>query len=124
MATGTVKITEQTHKMVKKVTFDWTCSTGKVANKTTVNSYDGEVLRIVNMANTSTGTWSLKIFDSDGFDLLGSQGLDVMTSGSVDFGTSTGGSITYPLSAVSSKLTLDITSASTGSTGRTIVYIR
>ena len=123
MATGTVNITEQTHKMVKKVTFDWACSTGTVANKTTVNSYDGEVLRVVNMENTSTGTWSLQINDSDGIDLLGGQGA-AMTSGSADFGTSTGGSITYPLSAVSSKLTLNISSASTGSIGQTIVYVR
>ena len=123
MATGTVTITEQTHKMIKKVTFDWACSTGAVANDTTINSYDGEVLRIVNMANTSTGTWSLQINDSDGIDLLGGQGA-AMTSGGADFGTSTGGSTTYPLSAVSSKITLEITSASTGSTGQTIVYIR
>lgn len=122
MATGTVTITEQTHKMVKKVTFDWACSTGAVANDTTVNSYDGEVLRIVNMANTSTGTWSLQINDSDGIDLLGGQGA-AMTSGSADFGTSTG-DVEMPLSAVSSQLTLNISSASTGSTGQTIVYIR
>ena len=123
MATGTVSITEQTHKMIKKVTFNWACSTGTVANDTTVNSYNGEVLRVVNMKNTSTGTWSLQIKDSDEVDLLGSQGA-AMTSGSADFGTSTGGSITYPLSVVSSKLTLNISSASTGSTGQTIVYIR
>jgi len=109
--------------MVKKVTFDWACSTGTVANDNTVNSYNGEVLRVVNMENTSTGTWSLQINDSDGVDLLGGQGA-AMTSGSADFGTSTGGSKTYPLSAVSSKLTLNISSASTGSTGQTIVYIR
>jgi len=123
MVTGTVTITEQTHKMVKKVTFDWDCTTGTVANKTTDNSYDGEVLRIVNLANTSTGTWNLQIHDSDGVDLLGGQG-SAMTSGSADFGTSTGGSKNYPLSVVSSELTLDISSATTGSSGTTIVYIR
>lgn len=122
MATGTVSITEQTHKMIKKVTFDWTATTG-AAGDTTTKYYDGEVLRVVNMANTSTGTWSLQINDNDGVDLLGGQGA-AMTSGGADFGTSTGGSITYPLSAVSSKLTLEITSATAASTGQTIVYIR
>ncbi len=120
---GIVEITEQTHKMVKKVTFDWTATTG-AAGDTTTKYYDGEVLRIVNMANTSTGTWSLQMNDSDGVDLLGGQGVDAMTSGGTDFGTSTGGTKTYPLSAVSSKIILEISSASIGSTGQTIVYIR
>jgi len=118
---GTVTITEQTHKMIKKVTFDWTATTG-VAGDTTTEYYDGEVLRIVAMESSSTG-YGLQINDSDGVDLLGSQGT-AMTSGGADFGTSTGGSKTYPLSVVSSKLTLEITGTSAGSTGEVIVYIR
>ncbi|GAG94128.1 unnamed protein product, partial [marine sediment metagenome] len=39
MATGTV--TEQTHKMIKKVTFDWTGTSGGLASDTTTNYYDG-----------------------------------------------------------------------------------
>jgi len=120
---GTVTITEQTHKMVKKVTFDWTATTG-AAGDTTTKYYDGEVLRVVAMARTSSGNYGLQINDNDGVDLLGGQGT-TMTSGGTDFGTSTGGTKTYPLSAVSSKLTLEITGGSTGgSTGQTIVYIR
>lgn len=118
---GTVTITEQTHKMIKKVTFDWTATTGE-AGDTTIKYYDGEVLRI-NCRETSCTGYALELNDSDGVDLLGGQGA-ALTSGGTDFGTSTGGSITYPLSAVSSKLTLAITGCSTGSTGEVIIYIR
>jgi len=123
MATGTVTITEQTFSMIKKVTFDWTSTTGGLAGDTTTKSYDGEVLRVVCMETSTTG-YALEINDNDGVDLLGGQGA-ALTSGGTDFGTSTGGSITYPLSAVSSKLTLAVTGAgTTGETGQTIVYIR
>jgi len=120
---GTVTITEKTFSGVKKVTFNWTATTGE-ADATTTEYYDGEVLRIVDMLNSSTAGWGLQINDSDGVDLLGAQGVS-MSSGSVtDFGTSTGGSITYPLSAVSGKITLEVSNASTGSTGQTIIYVR
>ena len=123
MATGTVTITEQTHKMIKKVTFDWTSTTGGLASDATAKYYDGEVLRVVCMETSCTG-YALEINDSDGVDLLGDQGA-ALTSGGTDFGTSTGGSITYPLSVVSSKLTLAVTGAgTTGEIGQTIVYIR
>lgn len=121
---GTVTITEQTLSMVKKVTFDWTGTSGGLASGDTTKSYDGEVLRVVCMASASATGYAIAINDSDGVDLLGSQGATV-TSGGVDFGTSTGGSLSYPLSAVSSKISLSITGGSSGgSTGQTIVYIR
>ena len=119
---GTVTITEQVLSMVKKVTFDWTATTGGLASGDTTKSYDGEVLRVVCMDTSTTG-YALELNDNDGVDLLGGQGA-ALTSGGTDFGTSTGGSITYPLSAVSSKLTLAVTGCSTGSTGQTIVYVR
>lgn len=119
---GTVTMTEQTFSMIKKVTFDWTATTG-AADKTTTKYYDGGVLRIVAMARASSGNYGLQINDNDGVDLLGGQGATV-SSGCSDFGTSTG-NVEIPLSAVSSKLTLEITGGSTGgSTGQTIVYIR
>jgi len=121
MATGTVTITEQTLSMIKKVTFDWTATTGAAGDATT-KYYDGEVLRVVCMETSTTG-YALELNDNNGVDLLGGQGA-ALTSGGADFGTSTGGSITYPLSAVSSKITLAITGCTTGSTGQTIVYVR
>jgi len=119
---GTVTITEQTHKIVQKVTFDWTATTG-AAGDTTTKYYNGQVLRITNMATSST-KGNLLINDSDSIDLLGAQGTS-FSSGGDDWGTSTGGTINWsPLSVVSSKITLAVTGASTGSTGQTIVYIR
>lgn len=120
---GTVNIIEQTHKMVKKVTFNWTLVDGEAGGET-INSYDGEVLRINAMACSCTG-YALEIEDSDSIDLLGGQGA-TLTSGGYDFGTSTStGAAEMPLSAVSSKLTLDVTgSTDKTDTGQTIVYIR
>ena len=123
---GTVTITEQLLNMVKKVTFDWSATTtGGLASDTTTHSYDGEVLRVVCMPTSCTG-YAIEINDSDGIDLLGGQGA-ALTSGGKDFGTSTGGSLSYPLSAVSGKLSLSISGGSTGgtaSTGQIIVYVR
>lgn len=123
MATGTVVITEQTFSMVKKVTFDWTATTGAAGDETK-KYYDGEVLRVVCMETSDTG-YALKINDNDGVDLLGGHGA-ALTSGGADFGTSSTSTtgIEMPLSVVSSKLTLDVTGCTTGSTGKTIVYIR
>ena len=122
---GTVTIIEKTFSGVKKITFDWTASTGE-ADAITTEYYDGQVLRVVNNTNTSTGGWGLQINDSDGIDMLGGQGAS-MSSGALidDFGTSTGGTLNWsPLSVVSGKVTLEVSSASTGSTGQIIVYIR
>ena len=122
---GTVVKTEQTHKMIKKITFDWTASTGE-ADATTTKYYDGQVLRVVSNTNTSTGGWGLQINDNDGIDMLGGQGA-AMSSGALidDFGTSTGGTLNWsPISVVSGKVTLEVSGASTGSTGQIIVYIR
>lgn len=122
MATGTVTKTEQVFSMVKKVTFDWTATTGGAASDTTDKYYDGEVLRIVCMDTSCTG-YGLEINDNDGVDLLGGQGA-ALTSGGTDFGTSTG-NVEMPLSVVSSKLSLSVTGAgTTGETGQTIVYVR
>ncbi|MBA7643744.1 hypothetical protein ES703_51477 [subsurface metagenome] len=118
-----IVITEKTHLTVKKVTFDWTLVAG-VAAGTTTKTYDGEVLRVCCKDCFSTG-YVLLLQDSDKFDLLGGQGA-TMTSSGKDFGTSTGGSKTYPLSVVSGALTLDVESGYgfDESVGKTIVYIR
>ncbi|MBA7582498.1 hypothetical protein ES708_24428 [subsurface metagenome] len=121
---GEVTITEQTHKMIKKVTFDWTTTTGGQAwGHSTVNNYDGEVLRIVCKINSlATDGYSVIINDSDNFDLLGGQGT-ISTGEAHDFGTSTG-IVNTPLSVVSGKLSLKILNAIQETTGQTIVYIR
>jgi len=121
---GTVTTTEKTIYNIKKISFAWTATTGE-ADATTTEYYDGQVMRVVELANTSTGGWGLQINDSDGVDLLGAQGASMSSGVVTDFGTSTGGTKNWsPLSAVSGQITLEISSASTGSTGTVIVYIR
>ena len=116
-----VTIIEQIHKSMKKITFNWTM-TGGQADGTTLNSYDGQVLRVNCMPCSCTG-YDLDLFDSDSVDLLGGQGATI-NSGGDDFGTSIG-SVSMPLSVVSGTLNLDVT-GTTGltDTGQTIVYIR
>jgi hypothetical protein len=120
MATGTVTITEQTWASVKKITFDWTCSSG-VASKTTTYKYDGQVLRVILGANVSTGGYTTVINDSDGYDILEGVG-STSSSGGSQLGAGEGNS---PISCVAmSTLELSISGASTTSTGQTIIYIR
>ena len=110
-----VTITEQTYSSVKKIDFDWT-TTGSTGG-TTVNSYDGAVLRVLSYA-TATSGGTLTIADEDGYDIL--MGRGVFTSGESYLGTTDGRS---PISAIAES-TLTYTVASTGGTGHCIVYVR
>jgi len=113
-------ITEQTLSMIKKVTFDWTCTTGGVVSDTTTKSYDGEVLRVVFGDTAATG-YALVINDEDSIDILGGAGA-TLTSGGSQLGINDGKS---PISCVAiSALTLGITGGGNATTGQTIVYIR
>ena len=118
---GTVTMTEQTYSSVKKVTFDWTCTTGGAASDTTDNSYDGEVLRVVFKGSSGTTGYATVINDENSIDILEGGGASC-TSGTIQLGTGEGKS---PVSCVAmSTLALSITGAGNASTGQTIVYIR
>ncbi len=114
-----ITITEKTLSSVEKVTFDWTLVAGTTGG-TTINSYDGELLRVNCPVGTSTG-YTITLSDSDGTDLLGGRG--ALVSSGADFGT-TGGY--YPISAVSGKMTLLIVASCGGAVdvGKTVVYVR
>lgn len=119
-----IDITEKTISMVKKVTFDWKLTAGTTGG-TTTKIYDGELLRVHCPATTCTSCgYAVTLSDSNGGDLLGGQGAFVTNS--ADFGTSTGGSLSYPLSAVNGTLTLLVvdTSGASVSSGKTVAYIR
>ena len=118
---GTVTITEQTITSVKKVTFDWTCTTGGAASGTTTKKYDGEVLRVVLKGSSGTTGYALVINDSDSIDILEGAG-STCTSGTIQLGT---GEAKSPVSCVAeSALELSVTGSGSASTGKTIVYIR
>jgi len=121
---GTVTITEKVFSSVKKITFDWTATAAcGEATATTTKYYDGDVLRIVCMTGASCG-YGITVSDSDGVDLLGSQGVAVPDTG-YDFGTSTGSSFPGPrLSAVSGKISMEVTGSCGEGTGETVVYVR
>ena len=112
----TVTITEQNYNSVKKIDFDW-ATTGTTGG-TTLNAYNGEVLRLLSYASGTTGG-TLTVADRDGYDILRGQG--AFTSGESYLGTTDG--CRSPISALAGS-TLAFTVASTGGTGHCITYIR
>ena len=115
-----VTITEQNYNSVKKIDFDWSC-TGTTGG-TTVNSYNGEILRVLSYAAETTGG-ILTVADRDGYDILRGQG--AFTSGESYLGTTDG--CRSPISAVAGStlaFTVTVASTGTGGEGHCIVYIR
>ena len=115
-----VVITEQTCSSVKKIDFGW-ATTGSTGG-TTLNSYDGEILRVLSYASGTTGG-TLTIADEDGYDILRGQG--AFTSGESYLGTTDG--CRSPISAVAGStlaFTVTVASTGTGGEGHCIVYIR
>ena len=115
----TVTITEQNYQSVKKIDFDW-ATTGTTGG-TTINSYNGEVLRVLSYASATSGG-TLTVADRDGYDIL--RGLGTFTSGESYLGTTDSRS---PISAVAgSTLAFTVVNTTTtgGGAGHCIVYIR
>ena len=125
---GTVVATEQVLYNMKKVTFEWTSSTGGAATKTTNVSYDGLVYRVIIAPGSSDTTpsagYDIAINDDDGYDILNGLGTDSSTGTTAHYGVSTGGDSKSPITAVSSKLNLVVSDAGSENTGEVIVYIR
>lgn len=126
--TGTVTISEKKLSAMEIINFAWTSTTGGLAEKTTTESYDGLIYRVITDPGSSnsapSGSYDVVLNDSDGYDVLNGL-LDNLSSGTtVQYGISTGGSVKTPISAVSSKLTLAVSSAGSGKSGEVIVYIR
>jgi hypothetical protein len=105
--------------IVKKIVFDW--STTGTTGGSTVNYYNGEILRIV-ATNTATTGGTVDITDDDGNSItLGARALTTGTA--YILGTTDSNSL--PKSVVcNSKLTCTMASTGVAGTGSIYVYLR
>jgi hypothetical protein len=120
---GTVTTTEQRHKPVKVITFDWLSSTAGAADATTTYSHNGLIWK-VEFIPDSGGTipddlYDVQVQDAAGTDLLDGGGSDLPQAS-----TEVLGGVLAPVSAVDSKLTLAVTNAGSLNGGIVKVYIR
>ena len=121
---GTVVITEKIVQNFQKVTFAWTSVDGGgdagKAQKTTVNYYTGELIRLITDpgATAPTDDYDVAINDDDGFDVLLGAGANRDTVNTEQVLASSLGCV------VSSKLTLSITNAGNAKVGTVHLYIK
>lgn len=122
-AAGSVTITEETFGSVKKITFDWTSSSGGAADGTTTNYYSGVVQRFVlspeaTVANQPTDLYDVTCKDDDSIDIFDSEGSNLSNSASYQV-QGLGGFSTIS----NDKLTIHVTNAGDTKGGKVIVYI-
>lgn len=122
MATGTVSISEERFGSLQKVMFEWTSTAGGAAGDTTVNPYNGEVIRLVTIpdgTDTPTDLYDVEVTDEDGVDVLNGSGADQSNSETQQTAA------TLSLGVVANdKLTLSVTNAGNAKSGKVILYIR
>ncbi len=87
MTAQVVTLTEKTHKTVKKIVWDWTCTeTGVVISETT-NTYDGELLGAMFIPDAGgtqpTNAYDVTVTDADGYDVLAGLGADLSNAATV-----------------------------------------
>ena len=121
---GTVVLTEETFGTVKKITCAWTSvnggANGGKAQKTTVNAYSGEVIRLVTDpgATAPTADYDVYVYDEDGMDVLMAGGVNRHTSTTEQvLGTSLG-------CVANDKLTFYVENAGDAKIGTIYLYIR
>ncbi len=121
---GTVVLTEETFGSMKKIKFGWTAGmTGEsgLVSKATINSYNGEIQRLVtvpNVAPDAPSSYNLTVLDEDGYDVL-------MGAGAARSATATEQVLASSLGVVANdKLAIGITGANYGKKGTAIIYIR
>lgn len=77
MATGTVTVTETTHRRVKKIKVAWTCTSAGAAADTTTAYYNGIPKALVTVPSATAAPaddYDITITDTDSVDVLAGQG--------------------------------------------------
>jgi hypothetical protein len=118
---GTVTATEVTYASVKKVTFDWLSTSLGVAEKTTTNVFDGQLLGVLFIPDTGdtapTDQYDVTLADADSRDLLFGQGANLSGTLSV--------AVLSSLGQVSKqKLTCAVAGAGDSNGGIVVAYVR
>ncbi len=123
---GTVVVTEETFGSVKKITFAWTSENGGAnagkASKTTVNHYNGEIIRLVTVPGTGgdapTDDYDITVTDEDSTDVLMGAGANRDTANTEQVLASSLGCV------ANDKLTLNVSNAGNAKKGTVHLYIR
>lgn len=117
---GTVTVTEQTHRTLKRIKWSWTSTSGGAADKVTTATFTGEVLTLVTDpgGTAPTDNYDITVTDADGIDVLAGAGANRDTANTeYVLAASLGG-------CVDSVLTLNVTNAGNAKEGDVYVYIR
>ena len=121
-AAGTVTATEERAGATQKVSFTWTSSAGGAADGATVNSYNGQIVRLVTVPSgggtAPTDDYDLTVVDDDAVDVLMAAGANRDTANTEQVLASSLGYV------ANDKLTLHVTNAGNAKAGTVHVYIR
>jgi hypothetical protein len=123
---ATVTCTEETHGILKKITWEWTAHTDGVvatatANAETTKAYNGEIVRLVTVPHTNApdDNYTVKVYDEDDVDvLMGAATANRDTANTEQVAASSLGVV------ANDKLTLYISGAGSGNQGTVHLYIR
>lgn len=118
---GTVTLTEETNGHIKKIVFAWTSGDDSKATKTTVNSYTGEIIRLITVPDGTDApddNYDVVINDEDSVDVLVGAGANRDTANTEQvLGSSLG-------CVVNDRLSLSIADAGTSNKGTVYLYIK
>lgn len=120
---GTVTVEEQRIGRIHKVNFTWTSSAGGAADGVTTGSYNGEIVRAVQIPDSGgtqpTDQFDVVVNDADGADALVGLGANLSNAAQTSKTAKDG------LGAIANTpLTLAVTNAGNAKGGKTILYIR
>lgn len=119
--TGTVTLTEETFSHVKKIKCVWLTNTSGQAEKTTTETYAGQVLYLVTVpdgTDAPTDNYDVYVKDEDGVDVLQAGGWDRDTA-NTEYVKDT--SLGY---VANDKLTLTVASGGNAKKGTVYLYIK
>jgi len=119
-------VTEEKLGAIHKITFAWASSAAGAADKTTVQYYTGELVRVVQIPGTGgvlpTNGYAVLVNDDDGVDVLAGFGASLSNAAATDYST---GALGIALGVVANaQLILAVTGAGNAQEGQTILYIR
>jgi len=118
---GTVTVTEETNGHIKKIAFVWTSDADGKATKTTLNSYSGEIIRLVTVPDETDApddNYDVVINDEDSTDILMGAGANRDTANTEQVLASSLGCV------ANDQLSLSITNAGNKKKGTVYLYIR
>lgn len=124
---GTVTLTETTHGSVKRIYWSWLSNSSGNADKQTDNVYSGEIVGMTidpgDGVRQPTANYDITITNDNNVDVFNSQATNL--SNVVNQNVWPVGAASYFMrSAVVGKLTLNVTNAGSGKSGKVYLYIR